>query len=79
MGTGGVEDWVLGGRGWGAGALMPWGAGALGRTGRMDVRSFGRSDGRTEIPPVFYRTSSPSGLLPKNGKIDNQNRKKIEK
>ena len=24
----------------------------------------GRTDGRTKIPPVFYRTSSPSGPLP---------------
>ena len=38
--------------------------------GRTDVHSFvrllARTDGRMEIPP-FYRTSDPSGLLPKNG------------
>ena len=29
-------------------------------------RTHGRTDGRTnESPPVFYRTSSPSGPLPK--------------
>ena len=32
------------------------------REGGMD----GRTNGRTQIPPVFYRTSSPSGPLPKN-------------
>ena len=32
--------------------------------GRTDVRTDGRTDG--QIPPVFYRTSSPSGPLPKN-------------
>ena len=30
---------------------------------RMDKRTDGRMDG--QIPPVFYRTSSPSGPLPK--------------
>ena len=35
--------------------------------GGMDGCTDGRTDGRTDgqIPPVFYRTSSPSGLLPK--------------
>ena len=35
--------------------------------GQTDVRTYGRTDGRTDgqIPPVFYRTSSPSGPLPK--------------
>ena len=33
---------------------------------RSLARSFVRSDGHTEIPPVFYRTSSPSGQLPKS-------------
>ena len=32
---------------------------------RTDVRTDGRTDG--QIPPVFYRTSSPSGPLPKRG------------
>ena len=34
---------------------------------RTDVRSFGRTDGRTDgkFTPLFYRTSSPSGPLPK--------------
>ena len=31
---------------------------------RSLVRTFVRSDGR-KFPPVFYRTSSPSGPLPK--------------
>ena len=35
-------------------------------TGRTFVHSFGRLDGRIEIHPVFYRTSSPSGPLPKS-------------
>merc|ERR1711942_582190 len=30
--------------------------------------TYGRTDG--QIPPVFYRTSSPLGPLPKNGKRD---------
>ena len=35
----------------------------------MDGRMDGRTDGRTDVmtnesPPVFYRTSSPSGPLP---------------
>ena len=46
--------------------------------GRITVRGRGRrTDGRTDgqIPPVFYRTSSPSEPLPKkwimaNGQID---------
>ena len=41
----------------------------------MDVRLFALSlvgsfvclDGQTEIPPLFYRTSSPLGSLPKRG------------
>ena len=37
--------------------------GAEGGDGRTDVRTYGRTDG--QIPPVFYRTSSPSGPLPK--------------
>ena len=34
-----------------------------GGDGRTDVRTYVRTDG--QIPPVFYRTSSPSGPLPK--------------
>ena len=62
-GVWGVEDWVLGGRGWGgrgSDALGGWSPGEDG----TDVRSDGRTDGR-KFPPVFYRTSSPSGPLPK--------------
>ena len=36
-----------------------------GADGRTDVRMHVRTDG--QIPPVFYRTSSPSGPLPKKG------------
>ena len=38
--------------------------------GRRDRWTDGRTDGRTDklIPPVFYRTSSPSGPLPKKEK-----------
>ena len=41
-----------------------------GTDGRTDVRTDVRTDGRTDgqIPPVFYRTSSPSGPLPKKGR-----------
>ena len=35
-----------------------------GGDGRTYVRTDGRMDG--QIPPVFYRTLSPSGPLPKN-------------
>ena len=35
----------------------------VGQGGRTDGRTYGRTDG--QIPPVFYRTSSPSGPLPK--------------
>ena len=41
----------------GAGGTYVW------TYGRTDVRTDGRTDG--QIPPVFYRTSSPSGPLPK--------------
>ena len=34
------------------------------RQGGTDVRTYGRTYG--QIPPVFYRTLSPSGPLPKN-------------
>ena len=47
--------------------LGPKGDEAKGGAGG-DVRTYGRMDGRTDgqIPPVFYRTLSPSGPLPKN-------------
>ena len=34
--------------------------------GQTDRQLDGRMDGRTEITPVSYRTSSPSGPLPKS-------------
>ena len=40
------------------------------------VRSLACSDGRTEIPPLFYRTSSPSGPLPKKGRKGGKKKKK---
>ena len=58
--------------GWGlerAEGLGPEGRGGAGPSGdvRTDVRSDGRSDGRTDgkFTPLSYRTSSPSGQLPK--------------
>ena len=53
------------GLGSGGGGLDPQG------TGRTFVCSFVRSDGRSDVrtdgkfTPLFYRTSSPSGPLPK--------------
>ena len=46
---------------------QPQGSLEGGGDGRTDVRTDVRTDGRTDgqIPPVFYRTSSPSGPLPK--------------
>ena len=39
----------------------------MGAGGRTNEQTNERTDGRTnESPPVFYRTSSPSGPLPKN-------------
>ena len=57
---------VLGPRGWGGVGV---GGGTLGgRDGRTFVCSvvclLARTDGR-KFPPLFYRTSSPLGLLPK--------------
>ena len=48
-------------RGWGGGGVWT----LKGPQGRSFVRTFAHSLGRTEIPPVFYRTSSPLGPLPK--------------
>ena len=49
--------------------LEPWGDGTDVRSFvRLLVRLLARIDGRTDerkFSPVFYRTSSPSGLLPK--------------
>ena len=47
--------------------LGPKGDEAL-RLGRGGGGTYVRTDGRTDgqIPPVFYRTSSPSGPLPKS-------------
>ena len=41
--------------------------------GRTDGRTDGRMGGRTDglIPPVFYRTLSPLGPLPKNQTKEN--------
>ena len=84
-----MEHWVLGGwrigcwgvGGGGLGALRPRGAGP-----RTDVRSDGRSDGRTDgrtdgrkFPPVFYRTSSPSGPLPiKRKSVEKKKKRKMK-
>ena len=74
-----MEAWNKGAGAWG-GSLRALGAGAwAGLTGwgrvvgagpsgdgtdvRSDVRTDVRTDGR-KFPPVFYRTSSPSGPLP---------------
>ena len=70
-----LEAWNKG-AGASGGSLRAWGlerAEGLGWGGWTlrgpDGCSFGRSLGRMEIPPVFYRTSSPSGPLPKRDKI----------
>ena len=48
--------------------------------GRMDRRMDGLMDGRmNESPPVFYRTSSPSGPLPKKSKMAKIGQNKIMK
>ena len=54
----------------GSGSLR--GEGAWGVVGGLikgaeAVCLFGRTDGQMEIPPLFYRTSSPSVPLPKKG------------
>ena len=48
---------------WAPKETKPWGWGRGGTDVRTDVRTDGRTDG--QIPPVFYRTLSPSGPLPK--------------
>ena len=64
----GLERVSKGLGGWGLGGAVGLGPGEAGPSGDgTDVRSFVRLFGRTEIPPLFYRTSSPSGPLPKNG------------
>ena len=63
----GLGGWGLE-RAEGLGGLDP--QGTSGRTfGRSDVRTFGQTDGRTDekFTPLSYRTSSPSGPLPKKG------------
>ena len=47
----------------------------------MFVRSFVRSDGRTDgkFTPLFYRTSSPSGPLPKRKKKEKNPEKSFKK
>ena len=78
MGLGGgggrLETWNKGAGAWG-GSLRAWGpgggqgagvGGVAGPSGdvRTDVRSFARTDGK--FTPLFYRTLSPSGPLPKS-------------
>ena len=48
--------------------------------GRTDGRTYVRTDGWTDgqIPPVFYRTSSPSGPLPKKKKKNKIKMKKMK-
>ena len=76
--AGGLEQggWVLGRVSQGLGGWVLEGAEGLGSRGRggwtlrgPDGRSLGRLFGRTDgkFTPLFYRTSSPSGPLPKNG------------
>ena len=57
--------------GWGLERAEGLGSGGGGWTlrGRPDGRSFVRSFVRTENSPLFYRTSSPSGPLPKSESI----------
>ena len=74
-GAGGLEQgsWGLGRvskglGGWGLERAEGLGSGGgawtlRGPTGRTFGRTFGRSDVQ-KFPPVFYRTSSPSGPLP---------------
>ena len=63
----GLGGWVLEG----AEGLRSGGGEAAPSGDRTDVRSFARSDGRTDgkFTPLFYRTSSPSGPLPKKGSV----------
>ena len=63
----GAGSW-RGPRGWGRGGAGPSRDRPDGQTfGRSLTRSDGRTDGK--FTPLFYRTSSPSGPLPKNGKM----------
>ena len=72
--------WGLGLRGPMGGGLGPGGAGALGE--RRDVRSLSLSLawtlGRLLRSPVFHRTLSLSGPLPKRRKKKNKKKKKKE-
>ena len=63
----GLEGWGLEGPGVWVGGLEP---------GGTDVRSFARSYARTggNYPPLFYRTSSPSGPLPKKLRLGSRPR-----
>ena len=76
--AGGLEQggWGLGRVSQGLGGWVLEGAEGLGLGGagpsgdfRTDVRSFARTFVRTDgkFTPLFYRTSSPSGPLPKKG------------
>ena len=56
------------------GVRVPGPGRALARDGRSFLRSFVHSDER-KFSPVFYRTSSPSGPLPKR-KIERRKEKK---
>ena len=66
--------WGVGG---GLGAGVRGGLDSQG-TDRTDIRTFvclfARSDGRTDgkFTPLFYKTSSPSGPLPKRGLRESQ-------
>ena len=51
--------------GWGLEGAEGLGSGGRGLDPQGTGRMFVRSDERTEIPPVFFRTSSPLGPLPK--------------
>ena len=58
--------------------LAPWqpqpasGRPQGGTAGQMDRRTY------VQIPPVFYRTSSPSGVEVQNGKVEEVERKDAE-
>ena len=53
----------------GSEALGDWGRGLEPCGGVTDVRTFVGLDGQTEFSPVFYRTSFPSGSLPKSANL----------
>ena len=63
--AGGLGRLSKGRGGWGLEGAEGLGSGGW-TLGGPDGRSLVRSDGR-KFPPVFYRTSSPSGPLPKKG------------